>query len=261
MPNKAKSADAVILAADLRRKVSNVIGCPYPPQQSSAGHPALAAGSKHEKTTPMRKIEILVIGLIYGAIPVIAGFLAGWWVSIPFVPESRVFICALAGIAAGILIDAIFLKKWIRRAYSASPAIWVGIYLFYSVGILGFFMGVPLFNVALAVPAGIFIGGRLAHKNVPFPEMKKAARRATAATSFILALVCGASATLALIDPYTAGDLQGMLALSFSVTTPMILGIILIGGSLLVSLHWWLMKKTVELTYSHFYPAGSSVSI
>jgi len=30
--------------------------------------------------------------------------------------------------------------------------------LFYSVGMFGFFMGVPVFNVILAVPAGVFVG-------------------------------------------------------------------------------------------------------
>jgi hypothetical protein len=207
----------------------------------------------------MRKIEIIIIGLIYGAIPVIAGFLAGWWLSIPFVPESHIPFWAFSGLAAGILIDAIFLKTWIRRAYSVRSAIWVGVYLFYSVGLLGFFMGVPLFNVVLAIPAGFFVGARLAHNGIQFPETKKAARRSAIVTSSILALVCGASATLALISPSTASDLQGMLALSFSITAPMIIGIILIGGTILVSLHWWFVKKTTEITYFHLYPANKSV--
>jgi hypothetical protein len=68
-------------------------------------------------------------------------------------------------------------------------------------------------------------------------------------TTCILALVCGASATVALIDPYTADNLEGMLGLSFHVTMPMIVGIILIGGSLLLVMQWWLTKKSVELTY------------
>ena len=31
-----------------------------------------------------------VIGMIIGAVPLIACFLAGWWISIPFVSESRI---------------------------------------------------------------------------------------------------------------------------------------------------------------------------
>jgi len=34
----------------------------------------------------MRRIENAVIGLALGAVPVISGFLAGWWISVPLVP-------------------------------------------------------------------------------------------------------------------------------------------------------------------------------
>jgi hypothetical protein len=197
----------------------------------------------------MRKLETVVIELIFGAIPVIIGALAGWWLSIPFVPESLIFAGMLAGLLLGILIDVAFLKGWVHRAYSSSPIVWGGVYLFYSVGLFGFFMGVPVFNVGLAVPAGFFVGAYLAHQDARLPQVQRAARRSSTVTTCILALVCGASATVALIDPYTADNLEGMLGLSFPVTTPMIVGIILIGGSFLLVLQWWLTKKSVELTY------------
>jgi hypothetical protein len=200
----------------------------------------------------MRKLETVVIGLIFGAIPVITGALAGWWLSIPFVPESLIFAGMLAGLFVGILIDVAFLKGWIRRAYSSSSIVWSGIYLFYSVGLFGFFMGVPVFNVGLAVPAGFFVGAYLAHQEAQPPQVQRTARRSSMVTTGIMALVCGASVTVALIDPYTADNLEGMLGLSFPVTTPMIVGIILMGGSLLLVLQWWLTKKSVELTYRYF---------
>jgi hypothetical protein len=200
----------------------------------------------------MRKLETVVIGLIFGAIPVITGALAGWWLIIPFVPESLIFAGMLAGLLVGVLIDVAFLKSWIRQAYSTSPIVWGGVYLFYSVGLFGFFMGVPVFNVGLALPAGFFVGAYLAHQGAQPPQVKRMARRSSMVTTGILALVCSASAAVALIDPYTADNLEGMLGLSFPVTTPMIVGIILIGGSLLLVLQWWLTQKSVELTYRYF---------
>jgi hypothetical protein len=200
----------------------------------------------------MRKLEIVVIGLIFGAIPIIVGSLAGWWLSIPFVPESLIFVGLLAGLLVGVLIDVAFLKNWIRRAYSSSPIVWSGVYLFYSIGLFGFFMGVPVFHVGLAVPAGFFVGAYLANQDAQLPQVQKAARHSSMVTTCILALVCGASATVALIDPYTADNLEGMLGLGFPITTPMIVGIILVGGSLLLVLQWWLTKKSVELTYRYF---------
>jgi hypothetical protein len=76
----------------------------------------------------MKRIEILVIGILFGAVPIIICFLAGWWISIPFVPEHRIFIFALTGFLAGVLIDVIFLKSWIRHAYSMKPLVWMAVY-------------------------------------------------------------------------------------------------------------------------------------
>jgi hypothetical protein len=209
----------------------------------------------------MRKLETVVIGLIFGAIPVITGALAGWWLIIPFVPESLIFAGMLAGLLVGVLIDVAFLKSWIRRAYSTSPIVWGGVYLFYSVGLFGFFMGVPVFHVGLALPAGFFVGAYLAHRDAQPPQVKRMARRSSVVTTGILALVCAASATVALIDPYTADNLEGLLGLGFPITTPMILGLILVGGSFLLVLQWWLTRKSVELTYRYFVSRADRFSI
>ena len=66
----------------------------------------------------MQKIEKVIIGIIIGAVPVIACFLAGWWISIPLVSESRIIQYALTGLLLGTLIDVIFLRNWVRHAYT-----------------------------------------------------------------------------------------------------------------------------------------------
>jgi hypothetical protein len=200
----------------------------------------------------MRRIEIAVIGVLFGAVPIITGFLAGWWISIPLVAESRIFLCALAGLLVGVAVDAIFLKAWIRRAYSMKPLVWMAIYLFYSVWMFGSFMGVPVFNVALALPAGFVVGGWLAHGGADSTRVKRAARRSAVFTTSVLALVCAASASIALASPFTASDLQGMLGLPFRVTTAMIVSVILGGGIFILALQWWLTCKCVELTHRYY---------
>ena len=200
----------------------------------------------------MRRIESAVIGVLFGAVPIIICFLAGWWISIPLVPESRIFLCALAGLLVGVLVDVIFLKAWIRHAYSMKPLVWMAVYLFYSIGMFGFFMGVPVFNVLLALPAGFFVGGWLAHIGADSTRMKNAARHSAIFTTSILALVCVASSAIALASSSTASDLQGMLNLPFQVTPVMIIGIIAGGGILILILQWWLTIKSVERAYEYF---------
>lgn len=106
----------------------------------------------------LRRIENAVIGLALGAVPVTSGFLAGWWLNLPLVPESRIYQFALAGLVLGILVDVLSLRGWFQRAYSLKSWVWRAVYVFYSGGMLGCFMGVPVFHVALALPAGVFVG-------------------------------------------------------------------------------------------------------
>jgi len=200
----------------------------------------------------MRKIESATIGVILGAVPIIAGFLSGWWISIPFVPESWISKFAITGLAIGVLVDLFFLKTWVRNAYSMKPIVWMIIYLFYSIGMFGFFMGIPVFNIALALPAGFFMGGWLAYARADSNQMKKTARQSALFTTSVLALICFASATIALTSTSTASELQHMFRLPIRVTPAILLGIILCGGIILLFLQWWLTFKIVERAYAYF---------
>jgi len=197
---------------------------------------------------------------MFGAVPVIACFLAGWWISIPLVPESRIFQCALAGLLLGIVVDVLFLRGWVRRAYSMNTWVWQAVYLFYSVGMFGFFMGVPVFNVMMALPAGVFVGRWLAHNGADSTHMQKVARQAAVFTASTLGLVCIASGAIALVNRSTASDLQRMLGLQFHVTPVMIIGIILGGGTMILALDWWLTIKSVERAYGYFVAHAKSPS-
>jgi hypothetical protein len=205
----------------------------------------------------MQKIENVIIGIIIGAVPIIACFLAGWWISIPLVPESRIFQYALAGFLLGTLIDVIFLRNWVRHAYTMKLWVWMGIYGFYSIGMFGFFMGFPVFQVILALPAGVFVGRWLTHRSEDTARMKKAAQKTAVFTTSVLGMVCIASASIALLDPSVAFDLQGMLGLPFPATSVMILGIILSGGTLLLAIGWWLTVESVKRVYQFGCPSKS----
>ncbi len=208
----------------------------------------------------MRSIENAAIGIVFGAVPVIACFLAGWWGSIPLVPESRIWQFAVAGLLLGVLVDVVFLRGWVRRAYSMQPWVWKAVYLLYSVGMFGLFMGVPVFNLALALPAGVFVGRWLARNGADSVHMRNVARQAAVFTAGTLGLVCSASGAIALASRSTASDLQGMLGLQFQVTPAMIVGIILGGGAMILALDWWLTIRSVERAYKYFVAHANSAS-
>ena len=184
----------------------------------------------------MRKIERLFLGLVLGILPPIFGLLTLWWTTAAFLSDHLVIFAAAVGLAAGLFVDFFFLKKWVAGAYDLGIWIWIGIHIFYSIGLFGFFMGVPVFNLALALPAGFFIGSKLAHQRVDSEQFIQLKHRTGVFTTLVMTIICLASAVIALIDPYTAANLQGMFQLSFVVTPMMIIGLIIVGGSVLIIL-------------------------
>jgi hypothetical protein len=200
--------------------------------------------------TNVRIIEKVLIGVFLGVIFPVLGFLAWWWGTFDFLPDRLTFLMAFVGLLIGILVDIAYLRRWVGNAYSINLKIWMAVYLFYSIAMFGFFMGMPVFNVILAVPAGLFIGSKLACQSADHEEVRRMNRNTCVFTTGILAVVCGVSAVIALVDPYTSLNLQGMLGLQFDVTRWMLAGIIVIGGIALLLLQWGITGKVINLTYA-----------
>ena len=200
------------------------------------------------------KLERFGLGLILAPVAPLAGLLVGWWGAYALLPEKWIPFGFIAGLLAGILADVVLLEKLFNRRLSWQ--LWVAVFLFYSIGLFGFFMGVPVIHAALAVPAGFVVGSRLAADNVDRQPARKMAWRTAWFTTGVLAIVCAASACIALVDPYTAGNLRGMLGLGFEVTRGMIIGMILVGGTALLAGCWGLTVAAVRVTYQYLQRRG-----
>ena len=141
------------------------------------------------------------------------------------------------------------MKNLLARYHHLSLVFWLSVLLFYAVGLFGLFMGVPIFHVLLAIPAGFVMGGRLAAENSDFPKLRKTTNKTCLVTTGLMALTCAASAFFALASPSTPADLQGMLRLDFSFTPVMLWGLILVGGSILLVVNWALTALSTHLAY------------
>jgi len=194
----------------------------------------------------LARIERLFLTVIIGLIfPILFGLL-GWWGSIPFVSEDRIPLFAMGGVLAGVILDLIFLRRWVRKALSAS-ILWPGTaYLFYSMGVFGFFMGVPVFNLLLGLVWGYFMGMRLRSNNADKSAVAKAAHRSAIFTSGVLALACLASLVIASLDPSLEANIQGMFSLSEPLDRSLILGGSAIGGILLIAVEYFLTRAAVK---------------
>jgi len=193
-------------------------------------------------------IEDIVFGFILAPLAPLAGLLGFWWASYALLPEKWISVCALSGLALGILADILVLKRMIAHAPQYGMVFWITVFLFYTVGIFGFFMGMPVFNAALGIPAGFIVGGKLVRKMADKSQIRSAGIRTSLFTTIILTGICATSATLALNEATLPSQLEGMLGLPFPVTWDMVWGIILVGGSGLLVINWLLTSFTVRYT-------------
>jgi len=195
------------------------------------------------------KLERFALVLLLAPPAPLAGLMSFWFFSYTFLPEKWIPLGALTGIALGILADVLFLKGLLARVHRLSLIIWIALLLFYDIGLFGFFMGVPVFNAALALPAGFVVGGRLAWQKADSMDAGRAARRTAWFTTAVLFLACIASAFFALASSSTPADLKGMLGLPFAVTWGMVWTLILIGGAGLLAVNWVLTALFAHFTY------------
>jgi len=171
--------------------------------------------------------------IIYLIFPILF-FLLFWWGSIPFVRGEGVWRFALIGMLFGILLDLAFIRKRIQNVYNIRYPLLIAVYLFYSVCVFGFFMGVPIFNLLLGPLAGFYIGQRIKINGLPGIEAAILIRKTAYFTGGIMFLICFTSGVIALLSPSTPRDLEGMFMRTFTVTWNTVIAVILLGGAALI---------------------------
>ena len=189
-----------------------------------------------------RLFLMVMIGFLF---PILFG-LAGWWGSIPFVPENSIIYFALGGFMLGVLLDMVFLRYWTRNALRFPLAWPVLVYMFYSVGMLGFFMGVPAFNVVMDPVGGYYMGMRLRANNSQKDEVERTAKQIGLFAALILAAACAAAMVIAFLDPSLEANISGMFALADPISKPTILIISALAGTGLAAFEYAITRAAVK---------------
>ncbi len=196
----------------------------------------------------MRKIEAVVLGMLFGAVPVILCLLlvviiglSADWTGDEFGPY------ALAALGAGLVINIIFLKKWVKAAYRLNNKFLGAIYVFYSIGALGFGMGVPIFNFAVGLTAGVYTARKMHHIQADDDERGRNIKKTARFTAVVLMAMCCLTGFWAIIGGLVGARFE-LPVLSFTFTGPIIIGCVIFGGLILCTLQYWLATAAAKIT-------------
>lgn len=117
----------------------------------------------------MSKLENTIVGILLGGACVWLSFVACWWTAAMIhmyegvISVNIVILAALTGLLIGIVLDVLFLKRWIRGFYAASLWLLAAVYVALCVLAVASFMGLPVGTFALGLMAGAYAGRRQLH--------------------------------------------------------------------------------------------------
>jgi H+/Cl- antiporter ClcA len=121
------------------------------------------------------------------------------------------------------------------------------------VGIFGFFMGVPVFNIIPGIFAGYYAGRKSKMNMLSYHSFRRSLRKTNLLTSSILLIFMIVSAIIALTDKYTGANLSGMFNLQHQITRTELLFFIFIGAVFLLYVQNLLSSVLGKLAYSNHY--------
>lgn len=196
----------------------------------------------------LNKIESVILGLFFGLLPlvfcllvtlVITAILFGTEVFAPWVLWSLVL---------GVIIDVIFLRKWVRRAYLINSKALAVIYLFYSVIALSMGMGIPVLNFALGIAAGVYNARKMHLIGAGEERRHQAFKRTAMFCAAAMVMVCCLMALWAAVGGVMGSRFETPI-LSFTFTVPIFFVVVLTGGAALVLLQYWLTRLAAGVTF------------
>jgi hypothetical protein len=194
------------------------------------------------------KVESFIVGMVLGPVPVLlclAVLVSIWFFTGLLTDETGPYL-GLSALAIGIIIDCFFLKGWVRSAYQINNKVLAAIYIFYSIGVFGFCMGIPILNFPVGMMAGIYTARKMYYTKASREESNRNIKRTSVFTAVVMVLIC-CLLTLWAIAGQMIGYRLETPVLSFTFTAPVFFGVVFAGGAALVLLQYWLTSRTAKI--------------
>lgn len=193
-------------------------------------------------------VESFILGMFFGLVPLAAFFITTVLFAAIVFGKETLGPWTLWSLLPGLFIDILFLKRWVRSAYTMSNKAIGAVYIFYSVCAIGFFMGIPIGNIFLGILTGVYAARKM-HFTMAEEERRDQYFRKTAKfAAAVMVLIC-CLITLWAIAGEMIGSRFESPFLSFTFTVPIFFTAVLAGGTFLVLLQYSLTCISTKITY------------
>jgi hypothetical protein len=213
--------------------------------------------SKKIAVDKMTKAESIAVGFSVGILCPLLLFILFWWVAAVLfmyqilpITENGIAVVAFVGLALGIILDVIYLKRWIPHFYRFDLRMMILVYLCCSVIAVALFMGLPIGNLILGALAGVYIGRREHHA----AKGREAASIVFRNGSLFTAIVTGVEAfpigVFALQEDWLIEWLQGIRETDLSVVTGIFsIGVIILLCIVLMIIQFWCTRTMAWIAF------------
>jgi len=205
----------------------------------------------------MNKVESVVIGIGLSVIcPLLLMVLFWWSAALIFIyhilpiTERAITISAITGLGLGIILDIVYVQKWIPRFYALDLKLMALVYLFCSAIAVAFCMGLPIGNIFLGILAGVYIGRRSHYSNYDRELVPRLTKQVGIFTGIVTGVWTLSIGLLALNEPIVirmSQELFGITRETFTDHFGVVLVILLC--VVLTALQYWCTMTASKISY------------
>ena len=197
-----------------------------------------------------------MIGFFLGVACPLLSFVLFWWTTALFslyiadIPVKVIITVALTGLMIGIVLDIIFIERWVKGFYTANVSLLIVLYLSLCLVAVACFMGLPVGTFALGITAGAYTGRRYRHMQTHNTSVTTALRKAAFLAAFVTTAAAFPIGILALKEQNVLKSL-GMI-FNFdqaSLQGPIGLVIVIFLCFILFLVQYWCSKQAGRLTF------------
>lgn len=186
--------------------------------------------------------KLFTIALYQTPIP-LSLFLLVLWISNIFVSDFQSILFALGGLLIGLWLNKELVSPY--QFYKVKKRALAIVYLFFSIAMLGYFIGIPAFNLLLGLFAGNYLSIRVISNYKDERDINKDIKQGSAYTSLALLIITTIAFLLAITDMDYSLQLASDI-LKRPVSKQLLIIIITTGGVVIIILQYFVTLFTAR---------------